>query len=279
MDLRFVSSLISVVDQGSLAAAARVEGITASAVSQRVAALEAELQVRLLSRAGRVMQPTPQCRAVLPLLRQLLSMKSDVIARLQDQDMSGPLRLGAISTALGDYAPDLVRVLRQQAPAVELHLVPGTSQQLYAALEAEELDAALIVRPPFEWPKTMSFTMVERQAIQLLQPAGTEDCADLPFIVYSRDAWGASTCWTALTDLAPSPRILAEMDAVETIAQMVQDGLGQAVLPNWPGRAQRTPDAQVTVIDAPAREIGLLTRTRDKDWPVMRLLLDTLLGT
>jgi DNA-binding transcriptional LysR family regulator len=72
MDLRFVSSLVLVIDAGSLAAAARVEGITPSAVAQRIAALEALLGVPLLVRAGRVMQPTPECRTLLPGLRQLL---------------------------------------------------------------------------------------------------------------------------------------------------------------------------------------------------------------
>ena len=75
MDLRFVSSLIAVIDQGSLAEAARHEGITASAISQRVAALEAELRVPLLQRAGRVVQPAPQCRAVLPRLGQMVHLQ------------------------------------------------------------------------------------------------------------------------------------------------------------------------------------------------------------
>lgn len=279
MDLKFVSSLIAVVDLGSLAAAARAEGITASAVTQRVAALEAELQVSLLLRAGRVMQPTPQCRAVLPLLRQILALRTDVRVKLRQRNMTGPLRLGAISTALADYAPNLVRVLRLQAPEVELKLVPGTSRELYAAFEADKLDAALLVRPPFDWPKTLVFTPIEHQNILLIQPAGAQDVSDLPFIVYSRDAWGGAACWTALTNLEPMPKILAEMDAVETIAQMVQDGLGQAVLPEWSGGAQRMPKVITAALDAPARDVGLVTRTRDKDRPVLQLLLTTLQKT
>lgn len=272
MDLRFVSSLLAVVDHDSIAAAARVEGITASAVTQRVASLEAELKAPLLRRSGRVMQATPQCLVVLPQLRQLVATQAALRLSLQDQVLAGPFRLGAISTALGDYAPALVKVLRDKAPKVDLHLVPGTSRQLFAGFEEKRLDAVLIVQPPFELPKTMQFTPLADQRVCLMTPEGGHPNEVLPYLVYSREAWGGASCWTALTELEPQPRILAEMDAVETIVQMVQDGVGCAVLPDWQGRAERFPHVEVTELEAPERTIGLLSWVGDRDRPVLDLV-------
>ncbi|PHQ99024.1 MAG: hypothetical protein COB39_06070 [Marinosulfonomonas sp.] len=72
MDLRFLKSLVNVVDEGSIAAAAQREGITASEISQRLQALEAELQVKLLLRSGRNVRPTPACFGLLPQIRRPL---------------------------------------------------------------------------------------------------------------------------------------------------------------------------------------------------------------
>ena len=279
MDLRFVSSLIAVIDLGSLAAAAREGGITPSAVAQRITALEAQLGVPLLLRAGRVMQPTPECRRVLPGLRQLLRDEGAIRGLLQGDGLEGQLRLGAISTAIGDHAKDLVAGLRRLAPQVELQLSPGTSQALFAEFEAENLDAALLVRPGFSLPKTMQFTPVARQQIGWLLPqAGSEGApqAQLPCIVYSRDAWGGAACWQALMAQEPAPKILAEMDALESIAMLVEDGLGRAVLPKWALMGRYAPNARFVPISGLYREVGLLCWSRDRGWPLRKLLLEIL---
>lgn len=289
MDLRFVSSLISVIDEGSLAAAARLGRITPSAVAQRIAALEAQLQVQLLSRAGRVMQPTPECRSILPRLRQLLRDEAALIGDLQAEALQGPLRLGAISTQIGDHAADLVSRLRKVAPQVELQLIPGASSALFAAFEEETLDAALIVKPGFGLAKTMQFTTLARQEIGWLIPGcdpkfdaedEREDVSfnDLPYILYSREAWGGLQCWEALQAHTVNPRILAEMDALESIAQMVADGLGRSVLPRWASMQRYAAGAQFTPIEGLYRELGLLNWRRDSTSPVMKLLQNLLAG-
>jgi DNA-binding transcriptional LysR family regulator len=45
MDIRFLESLIAVVETGSIAGAARLQYLTAAAVSQRIQALEKEIQL------------------------------------------------------------------------------------------------------------------------------------------------------------------------------------------------------------------------------------------
>lgn len=271
MDLRFVSSLIAVIDEGSLAAAARRGGITPAAVTQRVAALEAQLQVRLLLRAGRVMQPTPECRVILPRLRQLLRDEAALKSDLQAEVLQGALRLGAISTVIGDHTAHLVGQLRAAAPEVELQLIPGASHALFETFEAGGLDAAVIVKPGFELPKSMHFTRLTRQQIGWLCPVGTP-CAELPLIRYSREAWGGEQCWQALQTQTSGPRVLAEMDALESIAQMVSDGLGWSVLPRWASMGRHAPDAAFTPIEGVYRELGLLSWSRDSRSPILRLV-------
>jgi len=282
MDIRFISSLILVIDAGSLAAAARMGGITPSAVAQRIATLEALLGVSLLVRAGRVMQPTPECRRLLPGLRKLLRDEAALKGLLQADGLQGQLRLGAISTVISDHAKDLVAGLRRAAPQVELQLIPGASSALFAEFEAEGLDAVLIVQPEFTLPKTMQFTPVSRQQIGWLLPEAGEGAVpegELPCILYSREAWGGVACWQALQVQGSSPKVLAEMDALESIAMLVQDGLGRSVLPRWATLDRYAPNARFVPITGLYRELGLLSWSRDRGRPVLSLLLEILQGS
>jgi DNA-binding transcriptional LysR family regulator len=273
MDTQFLSSLLAVLDEGSIAAAARREGLTASAVSQRVAALEAQVGVALLRRAGRVMQATPECRALLPRMRQMVALERELRGALRGATLAGHLRLGAVSTAMGDHAAGLLRHLGQAAPEVTLELVPGTSEALYAMMERDGLDAAVLVEPPFVLPKALAFFPVEDQPIGLLRGRGVT--GELPYLVYSRAAWGGALCWQALTARDPEPEVLAEMDAQEVMAQMVEDGVAQAVLPRWRGLA-RYPGLVFTSLAGATRRIGLLVHQRDAEGALVALLKDAL---
>ncbi|WP_299418881.1 LysR substrate-binding domain-containing protein [uncultured Shimia sp.] len=275
MDVRFVETLLAAVEEGSLAAAARRQGITAAAAAQRIGALEAALKVPLLVRDGRRMTATPDCEALLADLRQMVALKAGLAGRLAQEQLGGRLRLGAVSTALSDYGPTVVQQLEAEAPAVELALIPAASEAVLRQFEEGALDAALIVAPPFALPKTMQFDVLAKQPIGFVRPVGEGQANDVPFLVYSRTSWGGAACWRALTSQVSAPQVRCELDAVEIIAQMVEDGLGQAVLPRWQGLVKHHQDLQFVEIPDAFREVGLLTWRRDARRPLVRLLRKT----
>ncbi|MQQ09730.1 LysR family transcriptional regulator [Epibacterium sp. SM1979] len=276
MDTRFLSSLVAVVEEGSFAAAARREHVTASAIAQRVTALEGEMGVELLRRAGRVVQPTEACRNVLPQVRQILRETTQLQNTLRGAVLSGRLRLGAVSTAMWDYAGPLLRHMNAEAPDLAVQLVPGTSQSLYEALEQDVIDAALLVAPPFVIPKAFAFFEIVQQPIGVLRPADAR--SDLPYLVYSREAWGGAQCWALLEELTAEPEILAEMDALEVIAQLVAEGAAQAVLPQWRGLARHA-SICFTPYAGHMRPLGVLCHQRDADSKLIALLCEGVLQT
>lgn len=276
MDLRFIETLVTVVDAASLAAAARSLRVTPAAVAQRIAALEAELQVSLIQRAGRGMVATPDCEVLLPEFRKLLAIRAGLSGVLSQDQLQGALRLGAVSTALGDYSADLVRGMEAQAPRVDMTLVPGASSDLYQLMLEENLDAALLVEPPFDLPKSLDFIPIVQQPIGLLRPAQGEQ--DLPFLIYAREAWGGAACLKVLRRHVETPRVLCEMDSLETIAQLVEDWVGQAVVPQWAGLRRRHPDLQFTPLGDAQRCLGLLRWQRDVRRPIQQVLRQILAG-
>lgn len=64
MDTKFIETLLKVIYYGSYADAARHLHVTPAAVRGRVQALEAELGVTLVNRAGQKVAPTQACLSI-----------------------------------------------------------------------------------------------------------------------------------------------------------------------------------------------------------------------
>jgi DNA-binding transcriptional LysR family regulator len=236
LDTRFLESLLAVAETGSIAAAARQQGLTAAAVSQRIRVLETEFGAQLLSRTAHAAQPTEACHRLLPAARQLVQDAERLAAKADADGLGGPFRLGAVSTALSDFVPVVVRAFREEAPRARLTIRPGTSAGLYEELLAGTVDAALTVEPPFELPKEILSHPLAEQPVRHAVPDGASaETEVLPWIVYDRQSWGGRRIWDRYGAMISSGHILCELDAVETIAMMVGEGIGQAILPVWSG--------------------------------------------
>ena len=246
MDTRFLESLLAVAETGSIAAAARQQGLTAAAVSQRIRVLEAELGATLLNRTAHAALPTETCFRLLPAARRLVRDAEQLTNRIDADGLSGPFRLGAVSTALSDNVPAVIQQFRQKAPQAVLTVRPGTSADLYEGLRSGALDAAITVAAPFELPKDIICRTLEAQAIVHALPPERDlsktEAGKLPWIVYDRQSWGGRKLWADFGALVGEEHILCELDAPETIAQMVSQGAGQAILPVWRGLRMHGPE-------------------------------------
>ena len=100
MDTRFVESLLTVFECGSIAEAARRLNLTAAGLAQRTRVLEAEIGARLVVRAGRAVKPTEAASAILDRARRLLSEARDIKSIAASGVLSGELRLGVMQTSL-----------------------------------------------------------------------------------------------------------------------------------------------------------------------------------
>ena len=66
MDIRYLESLISIIELGSIARAARAQNLTPAAVGQRIATLEKLFDIALLDRSTHRAVPTEACIRLLP---------------------------------------------------------------------------------------------------------------------------------------------------------------------------------------------------------------------
>src|SRR5262245_42596716 len=144
MDTQFLESFVMVVDKGSIAEAARRLNLTAAAIAQRIRALEREIGAPLVSRSGRTIRPTEAGVAVLGRARNFLREVRDLKSIATNDKPSGELRLGAISSAISGLLPDILKLLAERHQAIEVHILTGTSEELYHKVLDGEVDAAVV---------------------------------------------------------------------------------------------------------------------------------------
>lgn len=156
--LNAINTFLRVAEAGSFSAAARQTGMKQSAVSQQVAALEAELGVVLLRRTTRVMALTEQGeryrRQIQPLVEAMLEAESQL--RPAQQQWQGRVHM-QLPSGLGQlFLPHLLN-LQKANPG--LHLTLALDDRI-ADLVSEGVDVAL--RLSSKPPETLAARMLAR---------------------------------------------------------------------------------------------------------------------
>jgi DNA-binding transcriptional LysR family regulator len=239
MDTEFLHTFVTVVDNGSMAAAARLLNITPAAVAQQIRTLEREIGQPLIARAGRTVGVTEAGTRILERARALLREVADLRTVAHDDGTSGELRLGASTTALTGILPDILVRTVARFPHISVFIKPGYSVDLHRAVESGELDAAVVLQAPFELHKTCGWQLLREEPLVVLAPRSMEGhdphelLATEPFIRYDRNQWGGRKADEYLRKVRITPQERFELNALNAIAVMVDRGLGVSLVPDW----------------------------------------------
>jgi DNA-binding transcriptional LysR family regulator len=266
MDTRFLESFVAVVEFGSIAEAGRRLNVTPAGIAQRVRVLEEEFGTNLIARMGRRVQPTEAGMAVFAKARTLLDGIHSLRQVALDGMQAGELRLGAVSTAMTGILPPVLSGLSTTHPNVNVFVAPGTSMDLYQQVMRGELDAAIIVAPPFRTPKSVDWRLIRTEPLVLIRPKAVTETdprkllTTQPFIRYDRNHWGGRLAENYLHAMRIVPEERFELDALEAIAVMVDTGLGVSLVPDWAPPWPADISVGRTVIPNPefSREIGMV---------------------
>lgn len=266
METRFLETFVDVVELGSMAGAARKAGLSAGSVAQRIHTLERDLGVALIERHGQTVKPTAAGRSIVIQGRRILKEIESLMRFSSLLDDEGEITVGAISTALTGLLPDLLNAFLSAHPRISLYTVPGSSLALYDQVLNHRLDAAIIVEPPYDPPKTCGWRPLRDEALTLVVPACWEgvDPLDLlrtrPFVRYDRNHWGGRIIDRYLKKHAIAPHERLEMDCLEAILAIVVQKGGIALLPAWTTPWPPAPGIVSMALGdtAPVRRIGVL---------------------
>ncbi len=286
MDIRYLESLISIVELGSIARAAQAQNLTPAAVGQRILAIENHFNVKLLNRSTHKATPTEACLALLPRLRHIVSEFRELNVDIDHSSVSGKLHLGAISTALTGIIPGVIKQLAQSAPGLILQIRPGTSNSLFIDLSERRIDAAIIVLPPYKLPREYRSLSLRNEPLVLISKAATgrnirEKLMNNPYICYDSQSWGGVKARKYLKDRKIKIDPCYELDALESIEKLVQQGMGVSLVPKWAGLDTAVSDIEAEVIKPGqySRQIVLLTRASQSREKIITAMTQALMSS
>ncbi|TNE89599.1 MAG: LysR family transcriptional regulator [Deltaproteobacteria bacterium] len=150
LTLHQLRALDLLLELGSVTRTAERLAVSQSALSHTLRGLREALDDPLFVRAGGRMQPTPRAEALrVPLRRALHDLEVALAAPdFEPSSAAGTFSLGMPDAFAMIVMPGLLRVLRSQAPGLDLDVRPVPVGRLAEVLQTGELDLALDVRPP-----------------------------------------------------------------------------------------------------------------------------------
>ena len=265
METRFLKTFLSVVDANSIAAAARKENLTPSAVVQRLRALEDEIGAPLVRRSGHSMKATEAGLAVIETARRIIDAAESMQGLANQNDEVGTIRVGVIHSMITGLLPEVLSSIKERRPGIQVEVLPGQSSDLYQRLGDGSLDAVIIVAPPFAVPKEFVWHELRKDPLIVLTSSSENESDPLavlkaaPFIRYDRKHWGGRPGDLYLKRIRLFPQDKYELDSLEAIAVLVNRGLGVSLVPDWlPPWPEGLSLRKLALDGAPSRCVGVL---------------------
>ena len=144
-----LATLVAVCDGGSLTAAAGRIGRTVSAVSMQMAKLEDQFHATPIFEAdGRGRKLTTSGEILLAHARTILCLNDEVWIRLGQSDRRRVIHVGAPDDYATSLLPNVLDRFSTANPNVEIAVVCQPTGELVRLVQRNELDLALITRPP-----------------------------------------------------------------------------------------------------------------------------------
>ena len=285
MELKHLQALLGIADTGSFSAAAATIGTVQSNVSAHVARLERELDVLLVDRAsGRL---TDEGEVVVGRARRVMNELSAMVADVTAlrQEVVGTVRLGMIGTTGRWLVPQLFDLLRLRHPHIHLNVAEGSSAQLELQLASGQLDLA-VVTFPLSGDENMVAELFNEDLVLVVprdHPLGQvpslpiDRLADMELLLPPPGTALRAEIDSAIVPARVVLRPAMEIDGVRTIASLVFDGYGPAILPATavPGHL-RERFVGIPIDGFPRRRVGVAQRRRGLPSAPVRAVIDIL---
>jgi DNA-binding transcriptional LysR family regulator len=149
MNLRQLEVFHAVMRTGTVTGAARLLGVTQPSVSTVLKHCESQLDIRLFTRVGGRLHPTPEAEAIFPDIASVFA-RLDAVSR-QLQDIKGG-RLGTLSVAgafpiANGYLAQAVASFLAGRPRVRVALQSLTSPQVVDRVVSREVELGVAFEP------------------------------------------------------------------------------------------------------------------------------------
>ncbi len=241
LELRPLEVFCRVVERRSFTLAGRDLGLAQASVSERVAALEATVGVRLLDRLGRDVVPTRAGLRLYEKSQQLLQFRDEMLDEIASFDTpdQGTLEVAA-STIPGEYRlPGVVARFRGERPGVFVRVQVGDSEWVAERVLAGDAELGIVGTEPESpllqatplWPDALVAIAPPGHPLAGPQPISREQLVQAPVVLREPGSGTRRTLELALGPTATAMlQPVAEFGSTTAVKRAVAAGLGVAVV-------------------------------------------------
>ncbi|HEY5706730.1 MAG TPA: LysR family transcriptional regulator [Terrimicrobiaceae bacterium] len=286
MQIQSFKVFSTLAETSSFSKAAQMNGITQSAVSQQVRALERRFRVKLIERGRKNFSLTPEGRAFLQASHQVTEILGELegqIHNLQDL-MAGELRISTIFSIGLHELPTYLETFRQAHVQVDVRVEYRRSSEVYLSVLDGRADIGLVAYPSARrglqavtfWSDRLvlisspSHPLASRRRIPLSALQGEK------FIAFAPDLPTRREIDRKLRSEGVKVNLVLEFDNIETVKRAVEIENGVSIVPETTVRNEVAAGLLATVEFADPtlrRPLGALIRRSARVSPALREFL------
>jgi DNA-binding transcriptional LysR family regulator len=297
-EVRRLRLLHALASHGTVTAVGQALHLTGPAVSQQLAALEAEAGMKLVERDGRRLRLTEAGQLLVShtgrILDQLAAAEADLVALRTS--VTGTVRIAAFASAASTLlAQTWTSVHAEHGDRLQLRLVEMEPEESLPALQRGEVDLSVtlaydLVPPalPPSWERHELLTDPLLAALpaddRLHDPrhprttVGLTALAGRPWVVSRQGSACQELVQRACGAAGFVPRAVAHCADFATTLALVAAGAGVAIVPRLAARHVPEPVALHPLAPKVTRAVFALTRRGGDRHPAVRVVLDHLIA-
>ena len=257
--------ILSVVELGSLTRAAEKCGVTQSAVSHALHALESEAGFPLIIRNRSGVRLTPEGEKLLPAIRSIVQALDSYHAQTQSLRSSegGCIRIGAFTSVAVHWLPRIIKEYQAQHPAVDFRMLGGDYHDIAQGFASGSIDVGFVTRE-MNIPAVETLPLTEDRLLAVLpkdhplagqQRIAAAQLASEPFISLMENSNQDARGVLEAAGVQVEVKYTAKDDYA--ILAMVEAGLGVSIMPELLLEGHSGGIATVEIEGAQKRTIGL----------------------
>ncbi len=284
MELRQLHLFCEVYRQRGFSAAARHLGLTQSAVSQAVRALETELGVSLFDASDRS-RPTASGDYLFREGGLIRSQVDDLCNGIRTVGGvgGGTVKFGMIDVAATHLLPGVLHEFKKVSPDIKIEAVVKASGELMLMVERNELDFAIVVTNDI--PDSLKRSEIYHDSIVAIVPEGSPlsrskiavtDLRGEPLILYPQSSHSRQLIEAVFREAGITPAVSMELHYPAAILALVQEGMGVGLISELSAREHALEGLVIVPVAelVQARQIGIVARRKRRSSPQAQALME-----
>lgn len=232
---------VSIVEEGSIAAAAEREHIAASAVSKRISELEDVFHTQLLRRTNKGVVPTEAGITLLRLARGVLHDLNNITLQIREyaSGVRGHVRLSANISSINQFLPTEIKSFMNIHPQVHVHLEVNISEAIVNAVAENAADVGIITMGayrhdleyfPYHSDQLIVITPKEHPLANM-RSISFRETLDYDFVGLPVGSALHNQLLRAAHELDRTPKLRIQVNSFDALCLMVEAGLGIGIVP------------------------------------------------